>query len=485
MAKLQLIYFEGDTYIQKTDGLWENISSRVKTKKDEEYYIKGLIRKELRTTNQSAINSEYHELKMDTIFDNNKDIKTVDRNKIYFKNGYFDLIANSFVKQSHPPFTPFQIPFDYKELSDIESTIPKDKKELADTFFKKFSGEDIETETLLKEIIGSSMSPQNDSIMPILYSSHSTSGKGTFLEIIGNITGKMREIKGDKWWGENESFSLSSIRNQLVGFIDEVPNALPKASTEKIKSNADSKDYLEIERKGIDQERIINSLTFIATTNNKVEFYNIDDALKSRVIWIECKMNQFTKTNEFNLSEIDKLKNDKDIIEYIISMSMEKYREVKGRAGKRNEKFTLTSGHHSFWNSISALNKGMEIMEHDQTLVDLWTAKVDFIANGDLKIAFDRYKDANKEEKILMKGFKMELINYINSNKLGTAELGKSTDGKHRGIVIEWKNEDPMEELVSTPWGDQMKRSEWEKYMEIQEKMAMAMEKEAQSHGNN
>lgn len=431
--------FEGDMYLQ--DGLvWTNISNKKKTGKEREYYIKGMVRNDLailrstdmRNINDFEVNSEYNLIMQTSHYNNNVTPEDINTDIIQMRDGHLDLITGDLVKNDwgNIQFTPYQIPLGIKE------EISEDKKKLVDRFFRKVSDGDEDFEKGLLEIIGSTMAPRNDSIMPILYSPHKSSGKGTIMEIISNINCKTREIKGENWWGQGNQFSLGSTRNQLTAWIDEVPSVLPESSTEKIKSAADSKRFMEIERKGVDQEKVLNTPTFIATTNNHVEFYSIDDSLKGRVMWFSFKMNLDGKM-AFSKQEIAMITKDKECLEYIATRALKAYSEVVKRTGSRNEVFTKPKCHFDFWNSVSILNKGVEIIESDMVLAALWDSRQNFFSNADLKAALESYKIKNKDERITFRGLQSEIIAYVHSNKLGICEKGKNNKDE-RGIKIVW-----------------------------------------------
>ena len=126
--------------------------------------------------------------------------------------------------------------------------------------------------------------------MPIFISSHSTSGKGTLVDMITKITSieRLGKINHEAWLGKKQSaFSLAPIRNKTWVFMDELPISLDKNATEKIKDYVDSKEFISFEKKR--NWRWSNAKytnIFWAATNNNVNIYNVDDAIKRRIIWI-------------------------------------------------------------------------------------------------------------------------------------------------------------------------------------------------------
>lgn len=479
MTKIK--YYNGDLFVLDKNK-WENLTTKIQNEKFQAFYLKAAIENDFKSTHMSFsqrdVNMQYTRLMMNTVYNNSVDKKDINTDKIIFMNSELDLktgIANTITE---PDFTPYQIEHD---LITNPNVIPEDKRKLVDRFFREVSNNELEMETSLLEVIGSSMAPRNDSIMPIFYSAHRSSGKGTMAEIISAINGRTRQVKGDQWWGDGESrFALSSAHGQLAVWIDEVPLVLPSSSTEKIKSHIDSKRYLEIERKGKDQEEILNTPLFFATSNNKSKFYNPDDSIKGRIIWYDFKMNQIGDA-KFTSQDIETITKDEDCIKYIIYRAVNAYKEVLKRTGNRNERFTLPKSNKMFWKSVSDANKGMEIIEHSQAIKDRWNAQEEFLPNDELRTALNSYLLENKNDKITLAGLQTDVIGYIHANKLGEAELTKQTFNKEqvRGIKIKWfKDEDLKDPFVTAPWGDKVRRSWLEKYEEDQLKTADNAEKQ-------
>lgn len=432
--------FEGDMYLEDKK-VWTNISNRTKNKEDRAHYLKGMIRNDIATTtgmdpryvSPQQIGNEYNLLMQNSFYNNIVLSKDLPQNKIQFTNGYLDMDKAEIVYSPDIEFTPYQIPV--KIFKDMQPHWDKDVIRLVDKFLDGVSTGEADMKQGLLEIIGSTMAPVNDSIFPIFYSPHKSSGKGTIMDLIANLNQKTREIKGRNWWGKGNQFALSPSRNQLAVWIDEVPAALPEESTELIKSAADSKRFMEIERKGVDQEKVLNTPTYMATTNHSVEFYSIDDSLKGRVIWYEFQMNAYG-TPEFTKSEISTIISHPDALEYVAHLAMKAYIEVLNRPGTRNERFTKSIKHNEFWNTVTTMNKAKEIIEASEVLSALWDNKENFISNEDLSEGLRRYKDSNPSERITLKGLQSELISYLHSNKIGTAV--RSTFNNKRGIKITW-----------------------------------------------
>lgn len=390
--------------------------------------------------------NHYNRVMAEVGLDYDVSMSEIDTSKIVFTNGQINLRSGEwepFNTNKIVPFTPFQIQYPLITNPVELELVEKHKRELVDKFFKEISNHELAFETSLLELIGSAMSPRNDSIFPIFKSAHKTSGKGTMIEIMKRVTGLARQIQGDQWWKKGNQFALGVLKGQLVGYVDEVPQQMPSESSEKIKAFADSKSHLEIERKGVDQEQMLNTTLFLATTNHDVNFYSVDDSIKGRVIWYEFKMNSHGDEYKFTPEEIDTIVNDEYSIQYIIYRAIQCYVQVIKRKGNRNDRFTKPQSHYDFWEIVGETSKALEIIESDSTLSSLFDNKETFIAGEDIKAALRSFKMVNPEETITLKGFYNDFISYIQSNRLGKAIHKKApTPNKHgkrpMGLAITW-----------------------------------------------
>lgn len=440
----QIVFFNSNFYTYNTDKrCWEYCPANNMTAQQQKLWFRRYIQI-MGDFDELPKAKEFDSIMAEILYYGEYDKKEIDRENIYFTNGVYNPRTATFQAYANasyiPSFTPFQIKHKYIEDTSV---IPQEKRDLVDRFFEEVSCGDEEFQDCLFEIIGAAMAPQNKSIFPILKSNHSTSGKGTFIEILRSITGLTRQIQGDQWWGKSNQFSLAPLKNQLVGYVDEVPDQMPASSSEKIKAFADSKQYLEIERKGVDQEEILNTPLLLATTNHDVNFHGVDDALKRRVIWLEFNMNADGKS-KFSQQEINTLTQDRECLQYIINKAMTGLVMITVDGAERNSGFSLPKCHYDFWDQVDFISKSREIIESNQVLSDLIAAKATFIANEDINTAVENFKQDNKEEKITAQGFKKDFMTNFYAKRLGTVKIGsKSINGKaKRGLVIEWNGED-------------------------------------------
>ncbi|MFW3388640.1 UNVERIFIED_CONTAM: hypothetical protein RF648_21900, partial [Kocuria sp. CPCC 205274] len=120
---------------------------------------------------------------------------------------------------------------------------------------------------------------------------------------------------------------MSAIKNADTVFFDELPQSMDKGSAEKIKAFADSKKFQEIEGKNVNQEQVINSSTIYALTNKNVSFYDFDDALAKRIIYVNMMLNKDGKYS-FTTSEIEELIENQASLQMLAKEDINAYQAV-------------------------------------------------------------------------------------------------------------------------------------------------------------
>lgn len=429
--KLQLKYYLDELFLLSPDkGRWVNLNKKYNKQQLVDDYIKGLIRHQRGgVASIRDVNETYNEMRQDTAFYSTVAPHAINQEKIVFENGYYDYEGFHECERDKMEFSPFQIQRDFKEEVNDENKV-KD-------FLLKFSGRDERKYKLLIEIAGAALIPDSMSIMPILYSSHSTSGKGTYVDLLSKMVGYQNrgQIDHSKFFGASSNFPLSAIKGKTLATMDELPHQLDTKASEKIKEYVDSKKFLFIERKGTNSEEILNTPTIIATTNKLVNIHNVDDAIKKRIIFVECTMNSDGK-REFTSEQIRDMLNDEEGISWLINKACKAIFGVKEKTGIRNERFTATADTLKYWSHIETGSVVIDVIEKSNILSNLFDNKVDFWANGDLKDAFNNWKVENPEEKVSFAGFKRELQNYFSAKNLGTVMETRKAEG--RGVEIQW-----------------------------------------------
>lgn len=309
----------------------------------------------------------YKQFMMDATLNGGIDDRDINQNVAVFTNGFYDLDQKKFIKSTKLPFTLSQKPYDYDE---------KAKHDIAEQFIDKVSGEDKTKRQLLLEIIGSAFFSHNPSIFAILHSEHSTSGKGTLVELIRSITSSVRELDYNGTLEGRSQFGLGALSGTDCAFFDELPEIFGKGTSEKIKGLADTKNVIEIEEKGKNRRPVINSTTLIGLTNKNIVFDNFDNAMSMRIIYFNNSLNDDGKYF-FNEKEIKSMLTDKSSYQYIAKLAIEAYQKAFDSGKARNLKFTLTKEHFDWVeNQMSAVEDMIEYaMSKNQELNNLIQAR--------------------------------------------------------------------------------------------------------------
>lgn len=428
--------FEDDTFVLR-GKVWVNLTELYSKHSIREQYLRGLIEYDLSDNGKNPyikdhdIKSAYNKFKRRTAFYETVDPITIPRTRISFLNGYYDSKGFTKYKKGEVPFTPFQIHRNYKE--DIK------KGTLIEKFIDEYSMRNKKNKQFLLEQMGLSMLPTNLSIVIINFSEHSTSGKGTFTDIMQKLVGhtKQAAISVEKFFSPNAgNFVMAPTKGKLWTFVDEAPKHIAKKTTELLKELADSKIFIPLEGKGTDAKKVFNSSNIVINTNNHIKIHNADDAIKLRLIVWEAEMNKDGKTL-FTTKDIDNILNDKEGYKWLCYEATQAIFRVIARKGKRNEKFTIPDSHYRYWDQLAIDSKSVEIVEHSETLTNYFMGQVEFIPNTEIKDEFIKYKDAFPRDNITLAGFKSDLKTLITSRGIASVNLNARYKGV-RGISFEW-----------------------------------------------
>ncbi len=444
------IYEDDMFFLNNETGYWNNLNKTYKKQSNVDDYIKGLIEYNLSGggenvyLEQSVINKEFNKIKRQTAFHNTVKPVNINREKIVFLNGYYDVNGFHQMEETEIPFSPFQVNRRYQ-------TYEKSQMTKMENFINKISCGDEEIKQLLIEVTGAALLPKGLSIMIILHSQHSTSGKGTYVDVLNRVLGKelVGQVDQSKFIGGNKTnFPLATIKGKNLVTMDELPVQLNNTATETIKEYIDSKQFITIERKGVDTEEILNTPIWVATTNKNVNIHNVDDAIKKRIIHIPFNMNANGNTT-FTTTEIEEILNDKEGLDWLTEQGCKNIFKVLQRPGVRAEKFTVPQASEKFWKIIDNNNIVGDVIRSSEVVSGLIQAKAEFIAHDDLREAFNTWKQKNIEERVTYKGFTHEFYNYFSSRKLGKTEEDED-ENEVKGISIVWfkKDEPEVEEPV-------------------------------------
>lgn len=434
--------YKGEFY-HLNNGIWTNINKEVGKDSLVDNYIKSLIRKAYPDGDVSQNLNKFYELKETTVTDGRINDKDINRYISVFKNGYYDLKQGKFVETNQIPFSINQKKYDWNENAT---------NEIAERFINEMAGSDQDKRKLILEIIGSSFFSHNPSIFAIFHSSHSTSGKGSIVEWIRAATGGLRELRRDEVFEGSNRFAMSAIKNADTVFFDELPQSMDKGSAEKIKAFADSKKFQEIEGKNVNQEQVINSSTIYALTNKNVSFYDFDDALAKRIIYVNMMLNKDGKYS-FTTSEIEELIENQASLQMLARLAINAYQAVFIKDGIRNTKFSLTKEHFEWIESKKIANNSMveDIIDRSFEFKKALEDKEDFFPTSLLKQAYDDSKIWEIEKKYSFKAFKHDFIDYLSKQKHDVNDGQKWFNNKNnKGLIVKWyeeKKDDVLENI--------------------------------------
>lgn len=429
---LELKFFNNDTYYLNDRNEWVNLSQQYPKDVDMNAALKGLIEDYLEYQGSeyttADINKLHQRVKSSYLLQAYIAPESLEQEQIVFTNGYVD--KDGWHPTTNLPFTPYQIHYEYNPAVSEHATVKE---------FLESVQPDAKQRELMLKCLATGLTPKNWSIMPVFYSAHSTSGKGTVIEMMTRIIGRKGTgmIDGNKWLGKSSSnFALSNINNKLLVTMDEFPETLDTNSVDVLKNYIDSKQFILIEQKGIDSQQILNTQTFIATTNNPLNFYKIDDAIKQRIIYLPFDMNADGNI-KFSIDEVEDMM--KTGISYFLHQLVEHFLILVKSTGKRNERFGLEQRNKSVWEALESDSLIEKALEKSKQFATLWDAREEFWANEDLR-SFAQMVLPQMPEQSALVIFKKEMTAYLATKKLGILEPStKKINGKTtKGISVRW-----------------------------------------------
>lgn len=357
-------------------------------------------------------------------------------NDAIFTNGIYDIETKKFYKNDNSkitvlPFSPYQIKFNYNEKAK--------PVKLVDELFDSFNSNDKLTRKAILQFIGSCLFPHNPSVFFILYSKHSTSGKGTIIEIIKRLI-TASSINTDKFFKNTNQFALSGLQDANAAYFNELPEHVSKDVNEKIKDLADSSSSLVIEKKGTNQQEIKNTHSWFATTNKMLNIHIPESALKKRIIWVELTLNKGSNELKFSMHQIKELLRSKESMEYIIKLAIDEYQKIYG--GARNANWALPQSNTEFWLTPIEENKAVDIMMEMNEFEYIVTQKCNFVTNDMINKMLAEYKLRNPHERSFStSAFKKSLRIYLEHLGCETEipKIPKKINGhSKRGLEIIW-----------------------------------------------
>lgn len=345
---------------------------------------------------------------------------------LHFTNGYIDKLTLQFVEGSY--FSTSQIPLDYNpNVSPVD---------IVDDYINSMCKNDINRRDSLLASMGSMLSSTNDGVFTILYSKEPRSGKTTITSFMKSLSPeKIKVLDGLVMENAGNRFSLTGISNKSGLLFSEIPPQLSKGSTELIKRLCDpSSLYVGIEDKGSNMDEIINTLTLMATTNRLSNWYEKDDALKSRinVIFTFCEhMSKFDK----NILSTDFASLDAKL--YFLKIIVDTYLRIYGQKDvDRADAFHCGCGDtEDYWKMCSKTND-LEMFTEDH----LETLTKEFVGNHVMKGHWQAYCEefGLQETKFVFKSFKSGLKTILETWGYRVSDHMRELEGvKTRGFKIE------------------------------------------------
>lgn len=438
ISKLQLKFYNNDTYyLNESTNQWVNLSQQYPKDTDMAAALKGLIENELIYAGETdyttaQLGNLYTRIKSAYLTQAYVSPESINQEQIVFTNGYVN--EDGWFETTSIPFTPYQIPMAYN---------PKVAEHpLMKRFLDEIQTDNAQRKLMLK-CLATGLTPKNWSVMPIFYSAHSTSGKGTMIELTQRIIGvkALGRVDGNKWLGKSSSnFALSNIISKTMVVMDELPEVMDANATDILKNYVDDKQFTLVEQKGIDAQQILNTQTFIATTNNPLNFYKTDDAIRQRIIYIPFDMNA-DGTSKFTYEEIKELKTA-PAVEYLLHRMVVEFQDLLKTPGKRNERFELTTKNTDVWHSIESDSSVERALEMNKDFANNWDAKTTDYPFSYLK-EIARLVIPNVGETSALQLFKKELTAYVAAKHLGTViPYRTKVNGKEvKGLRITWTEE--------------------------------------------
>lgn len=272
--KYDITYYNNDMYFVNSDNSWERLAYK------NEKHTNAVINKLIRETIGPDI-GWYKPCSIETMLGDvmvDHHIKEMFRG-IAFKDRFFNHLG---VRTTDRKFTTTQIPHNYAStLNDDNSTINK--------YLDGVSGGDRKKRKGLIQLIAASLSNIQFEIFAVLYSDDGETGKSTFAKMIANFVGASNSasVGSEELVGRNQSqFALRGIKDTTLVYLEELPRDISYHGGERIKMITNT-NKIQYESKGSNESMIDSTMTWIASTNHIPLFTNLDDALKSRLLFIK------------------------------------------------------------------------------------------------------------------------------------------------------------------------------------------------------
>ena len=438
-------YYNGKLWI-KHDGVWIDASNKWSDKDAMKSVIGAGFKRGLGVLLDKSGNPKgamaHFNAYITKVYENPVDFKEVlkRRIKFSFRNGYIDK-NNNFVETKDIPFTTTQINFDYKPFNMLTPV------KAVDDYLDWMTQGNRKRQQSLLAIAGSLLCFQNDGLFGIIYSQGGGAGKTQFFDAVKMISqNTIKRFQAEPVFGHTASgkFALTNTENKTGLIGEELPTTLNKSATDLIKDLADpGKTTRAFENKGQNSGETLNNLTVVVSTNRLTNWYEPDNALKSRVAVVKLKVDKewgpMFSSDRFK----QEILYEDDALGYLLNLMIYNYILAKKEDNYRAEgfKFGLPDTE-EYWKQTDIID-GNLIEFADHGLFDFLSAKQTFISNETFSVWYKSWSSANNYTvKISQNVMKKRVKKYIEDNYSATVEIGKvrRVDNKSiRGLYIQGK----------------------------------------------
>ena len=303
------------------------------------------------------------------------------------KNGIYNVLTKELKDHSYKDYSTIQIKANYNpNLNDSNGLI-----------FNKFLNEvapDPDTQILLQEILGYSISPLNNAKKSFILYGDSNTGKSIFLGLITGLLGQ-ENISAVPFQQLDNRFSTASLYGKTVNVCADLPKGA--INDDSVFKQLTGGDIMKAEFKGQDEFEFINTAKLIFSTNSLPENYGDEsNAFYNRLIIIPFNQVIPEEKQDKNLN----LKLNKEL-DYIFMWGLEGLE----RLIQNNMQFSISQ-------ESKELLENYKVSKTDNTIELI----KDLIDRGFLKEHY-HYKYINNKTELALytTGVYEVIINYSNS----------------------------------------------------------------------
>lgn len=363
-------------------------------------------------------------------------VKSMDKNVLLvFKNGYIDKKLK--FTPGIIPFTTSQIGFDYIEKPTVHPDMEK--------YINWFTGGDINKRKSALATAMTLLTSRNEGVLGIFYSKKGGTGKTQFLSLYKEMArSAIKNINTQTVFNHSGKFSLTGSKGKTGLIGDELPTTIDKIAADRIKDIIDpGKKHREIEDKGENSGETSNMVNMVITTNRISSWYEVDNALKSRVNVLYINPDT-SATAVFPEELFFEMRETEEAIKYLLALSVNAYIEAHQTKKFRADKFRFgLKDTDNYWAEVleehSSSNDFLNFESFGgKTIREMIEVdREEFIPNSFVKDLFIEWGKVSKS-KISLLNIKKEIISWGEENGyLIDKSAIKTVDGKsQRGMSI-------------------------------------------------